>query len=196
MTAAARAARLDVPCRRSRIRPPGRRASLERARRSCRRSRARRIGALRACARPLSLDGRPLIGRVPGIDGPVDRRRSRPVGHLDRAGGRAAARRAAWRRDAAPPGRARPGRFGPGRWPGRAGVSASCRGSNRKNVSWAQRSRSAAQRSTSEVDRRPTRSTVVDAGRSGSAGHGRSVAVAAARRRARGATRSMRAAAA
>ncbi len=29
----------------------------------------RRLGALRACARPLSLDGRPLIGRIPGIDG-------------------------------------------------------------------------------------------------------------------------------
>jgi len=28
-----------------------------------------RIGALRACARPLSEDGRPLIGRVPGVDG-------------------------------------------------------------------------------------------------------------------------------
>jgi glycine/D-amino acid oxidase-like deaminating enzyme len=27
------------------------------------------IGAHRACARPLSLDGRPLVGRVPGIDG-------------------------------------------------------------------------------------------------------------------------------
>lgn len=29
----------------------------------------RRLGALRVCARPLSLDGRPLIGRVPGFDG-------------------------------------------------------------------------------------------------------------------------------
>jgi glycine/D-amino acid oxidase-like deaminating enzyme len=28
-----------------------------------------RIGAVRACARPLSLDGRPLIGRVPGTEG-------------------------------------------------------------------------------------------------------------------------------
>jgi glycine/D-amino acid oxidase-like deaminating enzyme len=28
-----------------------------------------RLGPSRACARPLSLDGRPLIGRVPGIDG-------------------------------------------------------------------------------------------------------------------------------
>lgn len=28
-----------------------------------------RIGAARVCARPQSLDGRPLIGRVPGIDG-------------------------------------------------------------------------------------------------------------------------------
>jgi glycine/D-amino acid oxidase-like deaminating enzyme len=28
-----------------------------------------RLGALRACARPLSQDGRPLIGRVPGVDG-------------------------------------------------------------------------------------------------------------------------------
>jgi D-hydroxyproline dehydrogenase subunit beta len=27
------------------------------------------IGASRACARPLSVDGRPLIGRVPGVDG-------------------------------------------------------------------------------------------------------------------------------
>ncbi len=29
----------------------------------------RRLGAQRACARPLSQDGRPLIGRIPGIDG-------------------------------------------------------------------------------------------------------------------------------
>lgn len=29
----------------------------------------RRLGALRACARPLSRDGRPLIGRIPGTDG-------------------------------------------------------------------------------------------------------------------------------
>jgi D-hydroxyproline dehydrogenase subunit beta len=28
-----------------------------------------RLGAHRVCARPLSLDGRPLVGRVPGIDG-------------------------------------------------------------------------------------------------------------------------------
>lgn len=28
-----------------------------------------RLGPLRACARPLSQDGRPLIGRVPGVDG-------------------------------------------------------------------------------------------------------------------------------
>lgn len=28
-----------------------------------------RVGAHRVCARPLSLDGRPLVGRVPGIDG-------------------------------------------------------------------------------------------------------------------------------
>jgi D-hydroxyproline dehydrogenase subunit beta len=28
-----------------------------------------RLGDVRVCARPLSLDGRPLIGRVPGIDG-------------------------------------------------------------------------------------------------------------------------------
>lgn len=28
-----------------------------------------RLGALRACARPLSADGRPLVGRVPGMDG-------------------------------------------------------------------------------------------------------------------------------
>jgi glycine/D-amino acid oxidase-like deaminating enzyme len=28
-----------------------------------------RIGAHRVCARPLSIDGRPLVGRVPGIDG-------------------------------------------------------------------------------------------------------------------------------
>jgi D-amino-acid dehydrogenase len=28
-----------------------------------------RLGALRACARPLSQDGRPLIGRVPGMEG-------------------------------------------------------------------------------------------------------------------------------
>lgn len=28
-----------------------------------------RLGAVRACARPLSLDGRPLIGRVPGVEG-------------------------------------------------------------------------------------------------------------------------------
>lgn len=28
-----------------------------------------RIGPLRACARPLSIDGRPLVGRVPGVDG-------------------------------------------------------------------------------------------------------------------------------
>jgi glycine/D-amino acid oxidase-like deaminating enzyme len=28
-----------------------------------------RLGEVRACARPLSLDGRPLIGRVPGVDG-------------------------------------------------------------------------------------------------------------------------------
>ena len=27
------------------------------------------VGAYRVCARPLSLDGRPLVGRVPGIDG-------------------------------------------------------------------------------------------------------------------------------
>jgi glycine/D-amino acid oxidase-like deaminating enzyme len=28
-----------------------------------------RLGPSRACARPLSFDGRPLIGRVPGFDG-------------------------------------------------------------------------------------------------------------------------------
>ena len=28
-----------------------------------------RIGAHRVCARPLSMDGRPLVGRVPGVDG-------------------------------------------------------------------------------------------------------------------------------
>jgi glycine/D-amino acid oxidase-like deaminating enzyme len=28
-----------------------------------------RIGAHRVCARPLSIDGRPLVGRVPGVDG-------------------------------------------------------------------------------------------------------------------------------
>lgn len=28
-----------------------------------------RLGAVRACARPLSLDGRPLVGAVPGLDG-------------------------------------------------------------------------------------------------------------------------------
>ncbi len=27
------------------------------------------VGAVRACARPVSLDGRPLVGRVPGVDG-------------------------------------------------------------------------------------------------------------------------------
>jgi glycine/D-amino acid oxidase-like deaminating enzyme len=30
---------------------------------------AARLGTSRACARPLSVDGRPLIGRVPGVDG-------------------------------------------------------------------------------------------------------------------------------
>ena len=28
-----------------------------------------RVGAHRVCARPLSADGRPLVGRVPGIEG-------------------------------------------------------------------------------------------------------------------------------
>ena len=30
---------------------------------------AAQIGAHRVCARPLSIDGRPLVGRVPGVDG-------------------------------------------------------------------------------------------------------------------------------
>ena len=53
------------------------------------------VGPHRVCARPQSVDGRPLVGRVPGLDGSVGRGRPRPVGHLDRPRERASACRSA-----------------------------------------------------------------------------------------------------
>ena len=44
------------------------------------------IEHVRACARPLSADGRPLLGPVPGVEGLHLRHRPRRVGHQPRAG--------------------------------------------------------------------------------------------------------------
>ena len=61
---------LDVPRRRARRAGAWCRRSCARgARLRAGASRTRRIGRHRVCARPQSLDGRPLVGRVPGIDG-------------------------------------------------------------------------------------------------------------------------------
>ena len=62
-------ARLDVPARAARA--GRRRARAARARRaaSCPRSPAPRPSRVRACARPISADGRPLLGPLPAIEG-------------------------------------------------------------------------------------------------------------------------------
>ena len=85
--------RLDVHARRARRR---------RARAAAARARRRYVPALRgarprdvrACARPLSADGRPLLGPVPGIDGLHLRHRPRRRGGSRSGRGR----RGSWRR--------------------------------------------------------------------------------------------------
>ena len=68
---------------RARRRAPGRRGSARRASASCRGCGGRKVVGARACARPQSLDGRPLVGELPGAGRAVGRRRPRAVGHLD-----------------------------------------------------------------------------------------------------------------
>ena len=46
------------------------------------------VVGLRTCARPQSVDGRPLLGEVRGAGGALGGRRARPVGDLDRPGER------------------------------------------------------------------------------------------------------------